>query len=188
MNAVSESSLQNSQGTAFIEGLLGKGCTKMRKFQYRFTVEAPIASVIAFHEDARALKLLTPPPMFVQLHQVETLGEGSIAEFTLWFGPLPIKWRAIHSEVSENGFTDTQMEGPLKYWKHRHQFIKINENVTEIQEEIAYQYHTGLRGLINRIMFSKMSLVFLFTARKTLTRRNLKRVVMNDSISPNVLN
>ena len=80
----------------------------MPVFDYAFTVRAPLARVAEFHRDTRALQRLSPPPMFVQLHRLEPLAEGSVAEFTLWLGPLPLRWRAVHSNVDPlGGFTDT---------------------------------------------------------------------------------
>lgn len=77
----------------------------MPTFTYTFVVNAPLTAVAAFHHDTRILKKLTPPPIFVQIHRYEPLGDGSEAEFTLWFGPLPVRWLAVHLEVGEHGFT-----------------------------------------------------------------------------------
>ena len=71
----------------------------MPTFDFRFTIEAPLADVAAFHNDTRVLKRLTPPPILVQLHTFEPLGQVSIAEFTLWLGPLPGRWVAVQSQV-----------------------------------------------------------------------------------------
>ena len=59
----------------------------MPDLHFAFELEAPLEAVAAFHQDTRVLKKLTPPPIFVQLHQVEPLGEGSRSTFTMWFGP-----------------------------------------------------------------------------------------------------
>lgn len=145
----------------------------MPTFDYTFTVDAPQEAVVAFHHDTSVLKILTPPPIFVQLHSFEPLADGSKAEFTLWFGPFPIRWQVIHTEVNEHGFTDTQVVGPLKSWQHRHHFTALSSNVTEVEEHIEYEYRDGIKGLINRIMYSKASLYLLFTARKIITRKNI---------------
>ena len=88
----------------------------MSEFDYSFVVEAPLEAVSEFHYSTATLKKLTPPPVFVQLHAVEPLGEGSVSEFTMWFGPLPVRWRAVHSNVSQDGFTDRQERGLMKRW------------------------------------------------------------------------
>ena len=142
----------------------------MALFTFSFTVDAPLAAVSAFHHDTRALNKLTPPPVFVQIHELEPLAEGSRAEFTMWFGPVPIRWVAVHSQVSENGFTDTQQQGPLKFWRHRHQFTAVAPDQTHVQEQIEYCHHGGWRGLFSRLLFNKPGLYLLFSARKLITR------------------
>jgi len=143
-------------------------------FDYTFTVNAPKEAVVAFHHDTSVLKMLTPPPIFVQIHYFEPLAENSVARFTLWFGPFPIHWKAIHSNVDGNGFIDTQAQGPLKRWQHTHRFSALDAEVTRVSEHIDYKYESGLRGLPGRLLFSKPALYLLFTARKVITRRKLK--------------
>lgn len=145
----------------------------MQIFETSFIVNAPLEAVSAFHADTSALKVLNPPFVFVQLHRVDPMAEGSISEFTLWMGPLPIHWRAVHSEVSSNGFTDTLEDGPMASWRHTHQFVAIDEETTQIHEHIEYEYPAGWRGLASRILFGSLGLTALFTYRKWATRRKL---------------
>lgn len=145
----------------------------MPTFDTSFTVPAPLERVAAFHNDTHALKKLNPPPIFAQLHRVDPLGEGSLSEFTLWIGLLPIRWRAVHSGVSLHGFTDTQERGPLAYWKHTHSFAALDTNTTQISEQIDYQYAPGLKGLLSRLLFGKPGLTLLFAWRAWATRRAL---------------
>ena len=146
----------------------------MPEFNFAFTVNAPLQQVSQFHGDTSALKKLTPPPIIVQVHRVEPLGEGSRAEFTLWAGPLPIRWAAVHREVSVNGFTDIQERGPMQRWEHTHRFTALSERTTQINEHIEYAHHGGLRGLFSRLLFMRPGLYMLFTARKILTRWHLR--------------
>ena len=145
----------------------------MPVFHFTFDVDAPLDDVLDFHHDARALKKLNPPPIYAQMHEVEPLGEGSIAEFTLWFGPFPIRWKAVHSDVGRHGFTDTLVRGPAKSWVHTHRFTPIDENRTRIDEHIEYEHKDGLAGLWTRVIFSKPNLTFLFSFRRWVTRREL---------------
>jgi ligand-binding SRPBCC domain-containing protein len=144
-------------------------------FDYTFTVAAPLTAVSAFHHDTRVLKRLTPPPLIIQVHKFEPMAEGSIGQFTLWAGPIPLHWTAVHSDVSPHGFTDTQKQGPLKFWQHTHHFTAVSTTTTRIHEHIEYTYPSGLRGLFTRLLFNNLGLTFLFTARKWITRRALKR-------------
>jgi ligand-binding SRPBCC domain-containing protein len=147
----------------------------MSIFEYHFTVRAPLTAVAAFHHDTSALRRLTPPPVFVQLHRVEPLAEGSVSEFTLWFGPLPVRWTAVHSRVGAHGFTDTQTAGPLKHWQHTHRFTALDSARTRVDERIDYAHYPGPRGLLSRLLFSRLALRLLFTYRALATRRALER-------------
>lgn len=148
----------------------------MTTFDYTFTVRAPLAAVAEFHRDTAALRRLSPPPMGVQLHRVDPLGEGSISEFTLWLGPVPIQWTAVHSGVDPlHGFTDTQARGPLKVWRHTHRFEALDPSTTRIREHIEYEHHPGWRGLFSRLLFSSPGLLFLFRYRSFATRRALEQ-------------
>jgi ligand-binding SRPBCC domain-containing protein len=143
-------------------------------FDYEFIVEAPRRAVVDFHHDTSVLKQLMPPPIMAQIHNFEPLGEGSKANFTLWFGFVPVHWKVIHNDVDDDGFTDTQIRGPLKRWKHTHRFTPLGDSRTKVSEHIEYDYKNGFWGLAGRLLFSKPALYFLFTARKILTKRQIR--------------
>jgi len=145
----------------------------MPTFETTFTVNAPLEAVVSFHANTSALKVLNPPFFFVQFHRVEPMANGSISEFTLWMGPLPIRWRAVHRGVGPSGFTDILEKGPLKSWRHTHRFEAVDENTTQINEQIEYEYPAGWRGLASRILFGCLGLTALFAYRKWATRRSL---------------
>jgi ligand-binding SRPBCC domain-containing protein len=147
----------------------------MAEFNYSFVVKAPLTQVAEFHHDARALKRLTPPPIITQIHLVEPLAENSVAEFTLWFGPLPIRWKAVHTAVDMlYGFTDVQLKGPLKSWAHTHTFIPVSDEITKVREHIEFEHYPGMRGLLSRLLFPRAGLYLLFAYRKWTTRRLLE--------------
>ena len=147
----------------------------MASFKFSFTVKAPLVNIAQFHHDARALKQLTPPPVIVQIHQVDPLAEDSVARFTMWFGPLPVHWVAVHKNVDPlHGFTDIQQEGPLKYWAHTHTFVPVSQTITRINESIEFEHYPGRRGLLSRALFPKVGLSALFHYRKFVTRRALE--------------
>ena len=145
----------------------------MPTFEYAFTVGAPRPYVTAFHQDTRTLSRLSPPPIFIQLHHFEPLAENAEASFTMWFGPVPVRWRAVHTEVGPEGFTDTQLSGPLRRWQHTHRFTAIDEGHTLVEERIRYEHAAGLRGLFTRLLFNRPALTLLFSYRRFVTRRAL---------------
>ena len=142
----------------------------MPVFDYVFQVKAPLSAVTAFHRDTSALKRLTPPPTIVQLRDIEPLGEGSTSRFTLWVGPLPLHWTAVHRDVTENGFTDVQASGPARKWEHTHSFHPLSESETRISEHIEFEHKSGMWGVVTRILFAWPNLYFMFTYRMLATK------------------
>lgn len=148
----------------------------MPVFEHNFTVNAPLAKVVDFHRSSHVLKRLTPPPMIMQIHNFEPLAEGSVADFTLWFGPLPIRWVAVHENVDfPRSFVDVQRQGPLKFWRHTHSFVPIGDGLTRVHDHIEFEHDAGPRGLLSRLLFPKPALQTLFTYRKAATRFMVER-------------
>lgn len=148
----------------------------MSVFENTAWIHAPLEAVARFHRDSRILQKLTPLPVLVQLHDAGPLAEGSKADFTLWFGPLPVRWVAVHSNVDPgSGFTDRQARGPFERWEHVHRFIPEGKRSTRVIDHIEFEHFPGIRGLFTRIMFSPAALRLLFAYRAWVTRRTLER-------------
>jgi ligand-binding SRPBCC domain-containing protein len=146
----------------------------MPEYTYTAIINATPTAVSSFHADTSVLKRLTPPPIFAQIHEYEPLAEGSRSQFTLWFGPLPIRWLAIHADVGPRGFTDIQQRGPWRRWRHTHQFLPIGDGRTRIQDHIEFEHHPGLRGLLTRLLFPRPLLWLLFTYRRLVIKHGLE--------------
>lgn len=147
----------------------------MPVFERSFVVDAPLDAVREFHGDTAALRILSPPGTFVQFHSVEPLAEGSVSEFTLWLGPLPIRWTAVHRDVTDHGFTDVQRAGPAERWAHTHTFVPLDGGRTRVEDRVVFSHKPGLAGLLTRVLFSRPNLWFLFAWRARATRRSLSR-------------
>ena len=146
----------------------------MKTFTSKFFVRAPLQAVLGFHSSTQALKQLTPPPMRVELLHIEPLANGSLAKFILGLGPIRLPWLARHENVSLQGFTDVQKEGPLAFWKHQHQFETQSGRVL-ICDTINYQLPTGMRGFWLWFMFNPLMLRLLFFYRALATRSAVKK-------------
>lgn len=147
------------------------------EFRHSFTVDAPVNAVAEFHYQPGAMKQLTPLPLVMQVHKAEPVAEGSQTRFTLWFGLLPVRWHALHSQVTSRGFIDTQVSGPLRAWRHAHRFVALDPHTTRVEDHIVYTHAEGIKGLFSHLMFSRPGLLYLFTARKYLTRRGVARLL-----------
>lgn len=156
-------------------------------FSSEYMLRAPHSAVRAFHESSQALKHLSPPLIPVQVHKAEPLAEGSMTEFTLWFGPIPIRWKAQHRKVGRYGFTDVQRSGPFKSWAHSHRYVPATQRTTLIEDHIEYEHHGGIKGTLTRLLFSRLSLRILFAyrrnamERKALARRGFGTTTTNEA-------
>ena len=153
----------------------------MPVFDFSFQVDAALPVVQAFHHNTSALKQLTPPPTIVQIQSVEPLAEGSVSRFTLWVGPLPLRWTAVHKNVSGNGFTDIQQSGPAAKWEHTHTFTEIDATHTRVNEHIEYEHKSGFWGVVTRLLFSYPNLYFMFCYRRWITRKACHNMAQKSS-------
>jgi len=147
----------------------------MNSFTHTFQVNATLQAVADFHRSTTVLKQLTPFPVIIQIHRLDPLAEQSISEFTLWMGPFPVRWVALHVRVDPlRGFTDIQTRGPLLHWQHTHAFEAVSDRVTRVSEQITYQHHPGFKNAWTRLLYAPWMLRLLFHYRSLVTRRALE--------------
>jgi len=144
------------------------------KYKHRFQVKAPLADVAEFHSQSASMGDITPPPAVVKVHEAPArLDEGDEMDFTVWLGPLRIRWQARIEDVTPTGFVDQQLRGPFRCWSHRHSYQPVDEQTTEVVDEIEFRLDKHpVRGIMGLGM--TLSLPFLFAYRGWKTRRLLK--------------
>jgi len=148
-------------------------------------VAAPIDSVARFHAAPRIIRRLTPFVVPMSMHRTDPLAEGAISEFTLWFGPLPVRWTALHVDVDpRSGFTDLQIAGPFRFWKHTHRYEPAHGGATLIVEHVDYQHAGGRPGRLTRLLFSRPMLFLLFTYRSAVMRWSLRHARRDTATLP----
>ena len=139
------------------------------RYSHRYRVKAPQAAVADFHRRPLALAGITPPPIVVRLRRApRALVQGADVEFTIWLGPLPVRWLARIEESSPTGFVDRQIDGPFRRWRHRHQFVPVDDATTEVVDEVeaALSCHP-LWGPVGLAMWLGLPLVFAYRQRRT---------------------
>lgn len=142
-----------------------------RVFEKRTVMNTTLAKMTAFHNDPAALSRLSPPPIFIRIIRDDrtSLTEGEL-EFTLWFGPIPIRWLVRHEPgPTEHSFADFMLRGPMAYWRHEHIFEEVPGGVALI-DRVTRAHRPGLTGLLTRLMFDGPPLHFLFFYRHLRTR------------------
>lgn len=144
-------------------------------YQHSFTVHAPLDAVRRFHSQSASMGAITPPPVIVRVHAAPAiLGEGDEMEFTLWLGPLPLRWRARIEQVTPISFVDRMVAGPFAAWVHRHSFVPVDASTTRVVDDVEVKpLRHWFWGPVGWGM--KLSLPMLFAFRGWKTRRLLER-------------
>lgn len=139
------------------------------QFHRSFQVKAPIERVVSFHRSANSLKAITPPFLFMSAIQAPAeLSEGDEMAFTLWMGPLPVRWEARVENFTPVGFDDIQTRGPYQRWMHEHRFEALAPNLTRIDDQIEYQLHRhGFWRIISFLMSLGLPVLFWYRALRT---------------------
>ena len=139
------------------------------RYRHSFSVRAPQAVVADFHTRASSLGAITPPLMPMRLHYAPArMADGDEMAFTMWLGPVPVSWVARVDDVSASGFADHQRTGPFEAWTHRHSFLKEDENMTRIVDEVdARLKGHPLCGPVGLAMWFGLPLLFAYRGWKT---------------------
>lgn len=139
------------------------------RFRHTFRVKAPLAAVADFHGRSASMPAITPPPMIVRVHAAPPrLTTGDVMDFTLWAGPLPLRWVARIEDASVEGFTDRQVAGPFAAWAHRHRFVRVDDRTTDVVDEVEAQLKRHLFwGLVGALMWAGMPVLFAFRGWRT---------------------
>jgi uncharacterized protein (TIGR01777 family) len=118
----------------------------MTTFRSQVTVHHPIDEVFAWHERPGALIRLCPPwNGSVAAAPSNGLAVGSKATLRLdvpgTFGLLGLPWVAEHVALDPGrSFTDVMASGPLRSWRHRHDFASADDGrATTITDTIEFR-------------------------------------------------
>lgn len=139
------------------------------KYQHRFVLKAPLEQVAEFHSRAASMAAITPLPIVVRIQRAPAvLKDGDEMVFTMWLGPLPVRWVAQIENVTLTGFTDRQLHGPFSEWVHRHSFVPIDDHTTEVVDSITLrlQKHPWW-WLLGMGMWLGLPILFMVRAWKT---------------------
>jgi ligand-binding SRPBCC domain-containing protein len=89
-------------------------------------------------------------------------------DFTLWAGPIPLRWIAKIEGVSAEGFTDRQLQGPFARWTHRHRFVRVDDRTTDVVDEVEAEIKRHpFWGPVGLLMRAGMPALFAYRGWKT---------------------
>jgi ligand-binding SRPBCC domain-containing protein len=138
-------------------------------YRHRFKVNSVLSKVAEFHTQSINMAALTPAPILIRMQEAPAVvREGDEMAFTLWLGPLPLRWLLRIEEVSTNGFTDRQLRGPFKAWVHRHKYRATDEEWTEVVDEIELELQPHLIWWpVGFLMWLNLPILFAYRGWKT---------------------
>lgn len=144
----------------------------MQRFEKSSVIPSPVETVWAFHERPDAIELLSPPALRPKiLAKKGGLQTGSRVELRVPIGPFGMRWLALHVDHEDRRyFTDEQIRGPFRYWKHVHRFEPV-EGGTRLTDVVDFSLPLG--PLTDWIFgwAVKLQLRWMFDQRHAMTRK-----------------
>ena len=154
----------------------------MPMLEFETTVAAPLEAVWAFHEDVvRSLPALSPPGDQVRIESADLPVKVGSRIVIVAKGPVgEIRWVAKvvehvppHAVVfgEEARFVDEQESGPLRYWRHAHEFEAVDAKTTRVVDRLTYRVPFGPLGWIADAVFVRRKLSAMFRYRHDQLRK-----------------
>jgi len=131
-------------------------------------VARPRPDVFAFFADAFNLERITPAFLRFRITTPRPIEmkPGALIDFRLRLHGVPLRWRTrIETFEPERSFTDVQLAGPYRLWRHRHDFVDVAGG-TEVRDVVDYEMPLGPIGGWARRLFVARSLDRIFDFRR----------------------
>jgi ligand-binding SRPBCC domain-containing protein len=141
----------------------------MRIFRHAFTVSANIDKVWEFYTDIEHLQVVSPP--HIKLRLVRSTDKRLVQNSEVWLSGILLTRSNWHSKITSLGhyqYVDEMLSGRFRVWKHVHGLRKIDDNTTEVIDEIYYELHYGLLGRIfEGYVYSQLERIFAYRKQAT---------------------
>lgn len=165
-----------------LRDLLSQPEQSLREFTHSFQVDAPVSTVRAFHTGPHGFRALAPPGLPLRIHHASLGPPYGNLDFTMWLGPLPVRWLAHIEWQDANSFRDDQLRGPFERWTHEHAFSQAPDGRTDVADRIRFRVRRHpVWGPIGHLMAVMLPLLFRY--RAWVTRRRLARPEGEDRVS-----
>jgi ligand-binding SRPBCC domain-containing protein len=140
------------------------------------TCELPVSAADGFRWHARpgAFERLVAPWEHVEIDSPAAIEDGARAHLATRVGPVSARWVAEHKDVRPGeAFTDVQISGPFKSWRHQHRFER-DANGSRLVDEIEYRLPAGPLGELFGGAFVEKKLARMFRYRHDVTAADLR--------------
>ena len=129
--------------------------------------DAKPSELFVWHGQQSSMEKLIPKNQ-AKVTKYDELSSNNIIEFEIreFFGLIKMKWLAkIENVIINEEFTDIQIHGPFKHWRHRHRFIGLNNGeCTKMRDEVSFLLHGGwfINVLFRKLVLMKLQKLFQF--------------------------
>jgi ligand-binding SRPBCC domain-containing protein len=109
---------------------------------------AGIDEVFAFFSDARNLEAITPRWLNFRIVSATPvhMEPGAEIKYELRWRIFPIRWKTVITRWDPpRVFTDEQVKGPYRVWRHTHSFAPALAG-TIMRDEVKYELPLGILG------------------------------------------
>lgn len=145
------------------------------RFTKTLRLAVPAKYAFDWHAQPGTLRRLLPPWEKITIHSAaEGIHDGARVVMSVPVGPLRKRWIAEHTDFQEGReFTDIQISGPFRSWRHRHVFNPIDETSCELVDEIDYELPLGTVGKAGS-SFARKQLEQMFAYRHARTAAEIE--------------
>ena len=137
------------------------------KYIHQTHLNAPPEKVYRWHDQPLALQRLTPEEDSIDVVRAAKLGDGNQAHLRipLLGCCLYVDWTAELENVKPGReFSDRQIDGPFKIWKHRHLFLNGDSRGCLMRDEIEFMMPGGklMHSVFSPFVVNKLRQVFTY--------------------------
>ncbi len=108
----------------------------------------------------------------MQLRLVKTTHQKLVQDSEVWLTGILLTRSNWHSKITSLApyqYIDEMLTGRFRVWKHVHGFRRVDDNTTEVIDEIDFQLHYGLLGRIfEGYVYSQLEKIFEYRKQATI--------------------
>lgn len=146
-------------------------------YQKETPVHCSAEQLFKWHETRDALSKLLPPGEPVKiLHHDGHVRDGSSAVLRVGHPPFSFRWELRHENyLCGEQFSDVQVRGPFRHWKHVHRMIQSGPNESILSDVITFELPFGPLGTLVGKWIIMPKLGKLFDYRHAVTVKECSR-------------
>ena len=145
----------------------------MPVFERTVTIEAPAEIAYHWHEMPGAFERMIPPWVRARIGKNDpAIADGSKTCIEIRLLEVWRKWVVAHENVvAGSQFTDRQIFGPFKKWRHCHYFKDTSDGQCELIDRVEFELPIGGIGS----SYAKKELERVFAYRHEVAKRDIER-------------